>query len=175
MNEISLIIGRFQPCMHKGHLEMIKGMKYRPCIVMIEAPGTSKDKKKNPLTWLERYDIIHSALFSEYGDEVVFMQYHNGYVPDIVSYLKDNEWNPRELVAGPDRIADYKKKVDRANESLNTSDKISLDYTEAKRIASSTEVRAAIRDDDYEAFKSLTHSRNWIHFNFLRERLTNDG
>lgn len=153
---------------------MISRMRYRPCIVMIDAPGTSKDKKKNPLTWYERYDIIQDVLFPIYGDEVIFLQYHNAYIPDVVSYLRDNEWNPKELIAGSDRLADYQKKVDRANQSLNTSDKISLEYIEAERITSSTEVRAAIRGNDFDTFKSLMHPRNWNYFDFLREKLTND-
>lgn len=171
MNELSLLVGRFQPCMHKGHLEMIKGAKYRPCVVMIEAPGTSQNKKKNPLTWAERYDLIQESLFPIYGDEVVFMQYHNGYLPDIVSYLRDNDWNPKEMIAGPDRLANYEMKIEKANQALNTQDKISLEYTEAKRITSSTEVREAIRENDYVKYKSLMPKSAWKHFQFLREKL----
>jgi len=168
------MVGRFQPCMHKGHLQMIKDMKYRPCVVMIDAPGTSQDKNKNPLTWDERYDIIQEALFPTYGDEVMFYEYHNGYIPDIIRMLREDDFDVKELIAGPDRIAEYKKKVDRLNQLLNTSDKISLEYVEARRITSSTEVRAAIRDNDVKTFKSLTHRRNWDYFDFLREKLSND-
>lgn len=153
---------------------MIRDMKFRPCICMVDAPGTSKNKDKNPLTWSERYDIIYDMLYPIYGDEVLILQVPNGYIPDIVMGLRSDGYSPAELVAGPDRIVEYAKKVDRANQSLNTSDKISLDYIEAKRITSSTEVRSAIRSNDFETFKSLIHSRNWKYFDLLREKLSND-
>jgi nicotinamide mononucleotide adenylyltransferase len=171
MKEVSLMQGRFQPAMHNGHIAIVKGMKYRPCIAVIEGVGTGKNKTKNPLSGEERFNLITQTLEGlGYKNALIFIV-PNGYTPDNIKMIEAQGYKVRDLHAGSDRLEDYKKKIDRANLSLNTDTKISLEYIETKRITSSTEVREAIRMNAFESFKSLMPESIWDQYNFLREKL----
>ncbi len=77
-NKIALIIGRFQP-FHLGHWHLIKRYHNAGFLIKIAIGSCEKSfKKDNPLTSIERKEIIENAM-----REFKIKNYELYYVPDI--------------------------------------------------------------------------------------------
>ncbi len=62
MNKVALIIGRFQP-IHRGHIRMMERYAKSKFFIKVGVGSADKQSEKyNPLTYLERKEMIFGAL-----------------------------------------------------------------------------------------------------------------
>ena len=158
LKPINIIVGRFQP-FHKGHLAMAKELKAEndlPSIAVVVYPGHNKSGK-SPFN----QDVIKTYMESvvrEYPDVLSgFLIVSKGLLGIIAGEVRNLGYRIELIGAGEDRTDDYNKQVDylvKAGKEFPTTTKI----FKTKRVASSSEVRAKLREEDFTAFKKLVPS-----------------
>ncbi|MDX8383291.1 MAG: adenylyltransferase/cytidyltransferase family protein [Ghiorsea sp.] len=163
---VELFLGRMNP-IHKGHIAIIKKMK-NPVVAIINGVKSSQDKKRNPLSFDERMHMLKKV-----AKDVMIIEAKTGYIPAILNTLREINLEVTTVYAGDDRIASYKSQIQRENKNIE-NDNLEFDITFRKtdRIASATDVRNAIRDNDFDTFKTLMPKELWNQFTFLRTRIT---
>ena len=162
MTDCDIVLGRFQP-FHNGHLAAVRGMKNKPVIAVVH--GKKSAEKNNPLPVKQQLNMIRRVV----PDACIFHA-ENGYVPDIIVKVKtDFDLDVRTIVCGADRIKEYQAQIDRANKTLDG--KIVVEFKEAERITSGSEVREAIRSGDKRAFKANVPKQLWDEFTNLTEQM----
>jgi len=162
---VELFLGRMQP-VHLGHLKIIKKMK-NPIVALVKGHTTGKDKKRNPL------DVHYQTyLLRKMVPGLRIITVNNGYLPEIVSSLRESTGNEVEKVyAGEDRLSDYKRQIDSANKKLDISRQFDIDFVKTERFTSATKVREAIRSGNEEEFKKLTPKTIWDEWGEMKRRL----
>ena len=155
LKPINVIVGRFQP-FHKGHLAMAKELKEEndlPSIAIVVYPGHNKSGKspfdENVIkTYME-------SVVREYPDVLSgFLIVSKGLLGIIAGEVRNVGYRIELIGAGEDRTDDYNKQVDylvKAGKEFPTTTKI----FKTKRIASSSEVRDKLKNEDFTAFKKL--------------------
>lgn len=85
-----------------------------------------------------------------------YMMVNRGLLGSAIAKLIDMGYDPRLIGAGPDRKDDYTKQIDYIKMS-DIKDKISdeLEIVETPRVTSGTDVRQAIKDQDFSKFKKM--------------------
>jgi len=172
--KVSLFSGRFQP-FHKGHIRIVDNIlskypEYKVLIGIIKGAKTSLNKKLNPLSFDYQNKLIRESL-KDYGDKVIVYRkpLTSGYLPIIFRELRLNDYEVKVVTAGEDRAESYRKIVKNMNNAFSTVD---LKFMELNRTdESSTNVREAIRDDDFNYFRKLTNPNIWDEFEILKEEL----
>lgn len=144
-----LFLGRMQP-IHKGHAAILKMMK-TPIVVLVKGAKSGEDKSRNPLD--AKYQ---TKLIKMIDKSVEVLVFPTGYVPEMIKTLREKGIEIDTILAGNDRIGSYKKQIDGLNKKLDKDKQMKIKYTETPRVASATDVRNAIRNDDQEAFEKLT-------------------
>ncbi len=163
MSNFDLFMGRFQP-IHNGHLAVLERMN-NPVVVIVRGKVSSQDKEKNP------FDADYQlSLFGKVVPEVRVEIAENGYLPDIIKNLGDC---PDAVYAGPDRIAQYRAQIERANKELE--EPLTPQFFETERVTSASVVREAIRSGDKEAFKASVPRAIWDEFTTMRKRFIENG
>ena len=148
MKTVELFIGRFQP-IHNGHVKIIEQMN-NPMIIIVRGKNSCNDLIKNPLN--EEYQqILIKKIFPNINISVS----PNGYIPGILGYLRNKGIEVSCIYAGEDRILSYKNSLKEANQKMEKDKQFNTQLKETSRITSSTEVRTAIRNNDYNTFKKL--------------------
>lgn len=144
-----LFLGRLQP-VHLGHAAILKMMK-KPVVILVKGAKSGEDKTRNPLDAKYQAKLIKMI---DKNAKVVIAP--TGYVPQMIADLRDEGIEINQILAGNDRIGDYKKQIDGINKKLSKEQKITVKFVETPRVASATDVRAAIRDDNQAEFEKLT-------------------
>jgi hypothetical protein len=94
-----------------------------------------------------------------------------GYLPKIISQLREKGLEPDTIYAGADRIAGYKKQIEDANAKMDPEYRYHIEFKEAERVTSATAVRNAIRSNDEAEFKKNMPKELWGEFETLRKLL----
>jgi len=158
LKPINIIVGRFQP-FHKGHLQMAKELKEQndlPSIAVVVYPGHNKSGK-SPFN----EDVIKTymeAVVREYPDVLSgFLIVNRGLLGIIAGEVRKLGYRIELIGAGDDRADDYNKQVDylvKAGKEFPTTTKV----FKTKRVASASEVRDKLREEDFTSFKKLVPS-----------------
>jgi|688.fasta_scaffold09088_17 cytidyltransferase-like protein len=155
LEEVNLIIGRFQP-FHNGHLKMVKKMMEKnnlPSIIAVVHPGHNKSGKSP----------FNSELVSKYMENVVkesagkiqgFFMIDRGLLGVIYGKSKELGYLPKAIAAGDDRIEDYKKQSDYLKKAGGDFPD-DMEIIQTSRSSSGTEVREKLAEEDFLGFKKL--------------------
>jgi len=153
---VNVIMGRFQP-FHQGHLKMAKDLMEKndlPSFVVVVYPGHNKSGK-SPFDEeaIKRY---MDAIVANNEEIEGYVLATRGLLGSAIARLIDMGYDPKLIGAGPDRIDDYTKQIDYVKMS-DIKDKISddLGIVETPRVTSGTEVRQAMKDQDFSKFKKM--------------------
>lgn len=144
-----LFLGRMQP-IHNGHAAILKMMK-NPIVVLVKGKESSKDKSRNPLD--AKYQAKLIQMIDKKAEVIVAP---NGYIPDMIKTLREKGIEIDSVLAGNDRIGDYKKQIDGLNKKLPKEKQMKIKFIETPRVTSATKVREAIRADNQKEFEKLT-------------------
>jgi len=155
LDPINIIVGRFQP-FHKGHLAMAKELKEKnnlPCIAVVVHPGHNKSGKSPfDVETLKRY---MEAVVRENPDIIKgFIVVTRGLLGVIAGAVRKHGYTIEFIGTGDDRTSDYEKQVEylkKAGKEFPDRAKI----VTTKRIASGSDVRKKIKEENFTAFKKL--------------------
>lgn len=160
--EVSLFLGRMQP-IHKGHQAIIKMMK-NPIVLLVKGKASSADKAKNPFD-----EAYQEKLIKKLNGNVDVRVVSTGYIPDVAAQLREEGKELVAVYAGADRISSYKNQFDRLK--LDTEHAFHVKFHETPRIVSATQVRTAIRDDDYDSFKEYMPKELWGEWGTMKRKI----
>lgn len=152
--KVSLILGRFQP-LHKGHAAMIKSAKYRPYVMIVKGAETSKEKKTNPFDSEYQIELVQKA--AKAGDipnNTIVETTPHAHAGMIASILRQKGFEVAEIIAGEDRLSSYEENFKGIN-NVDNPKSYHIKFTQSKRLASATEVRASIHNKDRKSFDKL--------------------
>jgi nicotinamide mononucleotide adenylyltransferase len=145
-----LFLGRMQP-IHKGHEAIISKMK-NPTVALVKGGKTSLNKDKNPLS-----GKYQQKLLKKVAPKARVIEVPTGYIPDIITQIRRDENEEVSVIyAGADRINGYKTQIASYNKQMPKEKQIDVKFKETDRLYSATDVRAAIRAGDEEAFQEMT-------------------
>ena len=115
--QVTIVQGRFNPCVHVGHLNMIKNASKltgkRVFVVQIVSNNT-----KSPL----RDEVVLEKMASEvvkHNPEICGWEIfnadkdHAAFLPNIITFCRESGYEPVALCCGEDRLEDYKKSLNR--------------------------------------------------------------
>lgn len=155
LKEVNLIVGRFQP-FHNGHLKMAKHMKEKnglPCIVAVIHPGhNNSGKSPFPQDLVSKY----MESISKQNPDLIegFYMAPRGLLGVLYGKAKELGFKVKAIAAGDDRMEDYKKQADYLKKAGGDFPE-DIEIVETPRVTSGTEVRKAIENEDFLAFKKL--------------------
>jgi hypothetical protein len=170
---VNLLIGRFQP-FHNGHLKMAKHLEEKnglPSFIVVVYPGHNKSGK-SPFT----EETIKKYMEGIVEDEKLIEGYiivRIGLIGSAIVKLLGMGYFPKLIGAGEDRIEDYTKQIEYVKKS-DIGDKMSdLELIKTPRTSSATEVRDAIKEEDYLKFKRLVPSGVEKMYSILKSEMLN--
>ncbi|MGB9591297.1 MAG: hypothetical protein ACPL1K_02130, partial [Candidatus Kryptoniota bacterium] len=162
--KVQLFMGRMQP-IHIGHKKIIDSMD-NPVIVVVKGGKSSEDRTKNPLS--ADYQI---QLIKKVAPHAEIMTVSTGFLPKIITQLREKGMEPDTIFAGADRIEGYKKQIDDANARMDPEYRYNVKFKETDRLTSATTVRNAIRANDEAGFRKNMPKELWGEFETLRKIL----
>ena len=157
---ITLAFGRFNPP-HKGHLKLIQTAEKTAAGGDLKIyPSRTNDPKKNPIDADMKVSYM-KKMFPDYKEQII----NDDEMRTIFDVLGANtdEYDFVNVVAGPERIREFEKiLVDyNGSEYFNFEDGYKTivagprdDAKEGVEGASASKQRKAVKDDDFEAFKT---------------------
>lgn len=161
MKTQSLIIGRFQPPTIK-HQELIEQMFKTSdtdliVIGIVQGKKSSSNVLQNPFPQKLRQlmiDKICKEFKQQYNKDYKVIVVNNGYIPDIIKSLEEQDIKVVEFYCGEDRKQGYQKMLDKEN---LTDVKIVVfnRNMESDENISQTKVRKQLLKGDFEKQKSL--------------------
>jgi cytidyltransferase-like protein len=158
LKEVNLLVGRFQP-FHNGHLKMAKTMKEKnglPCIIAVIHPGHNKSGKSPfPQNLVSKY----MESISKENPELIegYFMSPRGLLGVLYGKAKELGFQVKFIAAGDDRIEDFKKQTDYLKKAGGDFPE-DIKVIETPRTLSGTEVRKAIEEEDFLAFKKMVPS-----------------
>ena len=168
MEDCELFLGRVQPPT-KAHCDIIAGMK-NPVVVLVRATK-SPDRLRNPFP----YDYQRNLLL-KVDPKIKVREWVNGYVPDIIQSLKSEGLNVTAVYAGSDRIHEYARMINQANQTL--SEPIFCHLYEVKRTGEdvcATRVRTALKNNDLESYRKMMPKQLHDEFDRMKTMMSEDG
>jgi nicotinic acid mononucleotide adenylyltransferase len=115
--QVAVIQGRFNPCAHIGHLNMIKNAHRltgkRIFVVQIVSNNTKSPLKDEEVLDKMAHEIVKHN--SEICGWEIFNadKEHAAFLPNIITFTRENGYEPVALCCGEDRLNDYKTSLDR--------------------------------------------------------------
>ena len=159
-NDNGLIIGRFQP-LTLGHKKMIDtALEQCDNVYICIIKGKKSEKDKNPLPLELQEEMLKEVYKSKIGKKLFIISAQTGNLITIINKTKDNI---NKVFAGTDRVQAYKKQLERS---------LDVNVVEIKRSdddISATQVRNAIKNDDYETFKKLVPKQIVKYWDVLKK------
>ena len=155
LKEVNLLVGRFQP-FHNGHLKMAKVLKEKndlPSVVVIVNPGHNKSGK-TPFS-KDTVEKFMRGIIQDEKDIVDFIIVPKGLIGSAIVKLLAKGYKANLVGAGEDRIDDYTKQIEYVKRSDIKDQMQNLELVKTPRVTSATEVRQAIKDEDYQKFRKL--------------------
>jgi len=170
--EVTLIVGRFQP-FHNGHASLIKQAKYPIIIGLVKGKKSSEDKVKNPLDFDLQKNVIDKAKISQILDVV---KVESAFIPSIISMLRDEGYEVKEVMAGTDRINSYRGMIKTYGPKINApnvivKELVRNDDDEGIAGISATKVRNAIKAGDFDTAKKMMLNLDQSLFKKLQKAL----
>jgi cytidyltransferase-like protein len=171
LKDVNLIVGRFQP-FHNGHLKMAKFLKEKngnPAVAVVVYPGHNKSGKSR-----FNEDLIKKYMDGIVRDEKEIVDYiivQRGLIGSAIVKLLEKGYKPNLIGAGEDRMDDYTKQLDYVKKSDIGDQMHNLKLVQTPRATSATEVRNAIKDEDYQKFKKLVPAGVEKMYNALKSAI----
>ena len=118
--QVAVIQGRFNPCAHIGHLNMIKNA-HRLTGKRVFVVQIVSNNSKSPL----KDEVVLEKMASEivkHNPEICGWEIfnadkdHAAFLPNIITFCRENGYEPVALCCGEDRLNDYQKSLDRMND-----------------------------------------------------------
>jgi hypothetical protein len=164
MDKVELFLGRMQPP-HKGHEQIIKGMK-NPYVIIVRGKGTGEDKKRNPFS-----AEIQKTMLNDLFPNVPVSISPDGFITGILNHLRKQGKEVTKIYAGADRIVGYESTLAKTNEKAPPEEQFHPKFSQTERVASATEVRNALFNNDLSSFKSKMPKALWGFYGSLRNAL----
>lgn len=162
MKNVELFLGRTQPP-HKGHKAILESMP-NPVFALIKGAKSSKLKDRNPFN--EQYQ---TKLLKKMIPDLKIVIVPSGYIPDIIKGLNEHDMNVTSIYAGSDRLPLWEEQIERVNTKKETAIKFNLNFVETQRIASATDVRFALEENNEIVFRKNMPEELWDEFEIMRE------
>ena len=186
---VAVIQGRFNPCAHIGHLNMINNAQKltgkRVFVVQIVSNNTKSPlKDEDVLSDMAREILKHNPAIC--GWEIFNAdKEHAAFLPNIITFCRENGYEPVALCCGEDRLDDYQKSLDRMNDPMMKEKALQKDPN-AKLVEilpefeiviaddrtggySSTKVREAMVVDDVEFVKANIPNYLYPYYDVMRD------
>ena len=148
--QVAVIQGRFNPCAHIGHLNMIKNAHRltgkRVFVVQIVSNNTKSPlKDEDVLNKMANEIVKHNSEIC--GWEIFNAdKEHAAFLPNIISFTRENGYEPVALCCGEDRLEEYQKSLDRINDPM-MKEKVLEKDPNAKLVDILPEFEIVIADD----------------------------
>ena len=142
---IAIFSGRFSPPT-KAHQKIIDDAvsKYSKVYVVIIEGEKSSEELKNFLTFEQRRDILKIT-----NPEAILLHSKHGFIPGIIRENDIDTSNGVAIIAGPDRIAGYKKQF------IDAKSEYVVKYDKMPRMMAATDLRNAMAKDDFKTYKKM--------------------
>jgi nicotinic acid mononucleotide adenylyltransferase len=120
--KVAVIQGRFNPCAHIGHLNMINNAQKltgkRVFVVQIVSNNTKSPlKDEDVLNDMAKEIVKHNPAIC--GWEIFNAdKEHAAFLPNIITFTRENGYEPVALCCGEDRLNDYQSSLDRMNDPV---------------------------------------------------------
>lgn len=120
--QVAVIQGRFNPCMHIGHLNMIKNA-HKLTGKRIFVIQILSNNSKSPL----KDEVVLDKMATEivkHNSEICGLEIfnadkeHAAFLPNIITFTRENGYEPVALCCGEDRLNDYQSSLDRMNDPV---------------------------------------------------------
>ena len=155
--QVTIIQGRFNPCAHIGHLNMIKNAHRltgkRVFVVQILSNNTKSPLKDEDILSKMANEIVkHNPEIC--GWEIFNVdKEHMAFLPNIITFCRENGYEPVSLCCGEDRVGDYQSALDRINDPVNKEKLLQKDPN-AKLVEISPEFEIIVADDRTGGYSS---------------------
>ena len=120
--QVAVIQGRFNPCMHIGHLNMIKNahkLTGKRIFVIQIVSNNSKSPLKDEVVLDKMATEIVKHNSEICGWEIFNAdKEHAAFLPNIITFTRENGYEPVALCCGEDRLNDYQSSLDRMNDPV---------------------------------------------------------
>lgn len=118
--QVAVIQGRFNPCAHIGHLNMIKNA-YRLTGKRIFVIQIVSNNTKSPL---KDEDVLNKMAneIVKHNSEICGWEIfnadkdHSAFLPNIITFTRENGYEPIALCCGEDRYDDYQTALNKLND-----------------------------------------------------------
>ena len=155
--QVAVIQGRFNPCAHIGHLNMINNAHRltgkRVFVVQIVSNNTKSPlKDENVLNDMAKEIVKHNPAIC--GWEIFNAdKEHAAFLPNIITFCRENGYEPVALCCGEDRLDDYQKSLERMNDPMMKEKALQKDPN-AKLVEILPEFEIVIADDRTGGYSS---------------------
>lgn len=155
--QVTIIQGRFNPCAHIGHLNMIKNAHRitgkRVFVVQIVSNNTKSPlKDENVLSKMANEIVKHNPEIC--GWEIFNVdKEHSAFLPNIITFCRENGYEPVSLCCGEDRLKDYQTSLDRMKDPM-MKEKALLKDPNAKLVEILPEFEIIVADDRTGGYSS---------------------
>ena len=155
--QVAVIQGRFNPCAHIGHLNMIKNAHRltgkRIFVVQILSNNTKSPlKDEDVLNKMATEIVKHNPEIC--GWEIFNAdKEHAAFLPNIVTFTRENGYEPVALCCGEDRLKDYQTSLDRMKDPM-MKEKALLKDPNAKLVEILPEFEIIVADDRTGGYSS---------------------
>ena len=148
--KVTVIQGRFNPCAHIGHLNMIKNA-HRLTGKRVFVVQIVSNNSKSPL---KDEDILNEMAYEhvKHNPEICGWEIfnadkdHMAFLPNIITFCRENGYEPSVLCCGEDRLNDYQKSLDRINDP-SMKEKVLQKDPNAKLVDILPEFEIVVADD----------------------------
>lgn len=154
---VAVVQGRFNPCAHIGHLNMIKNAYRltgkRVFVIQILSNNTKSPLKDEDVLNKMAHDIVkHNPEIC--GWEIFNAdKEHAAFLPNIITFCRESGYEPAALCCGEDRLKDYQSSLDRLNDPI-AKEKILQKDPNAKLVEVLPEFEIVIADDRAGGYSS---------------------
>ena len=155
--QVAVIQGRFNPCAHIGHLNMIQNAHRltgkRVFVVQIVSNNTKSPlKDEQVLSDMANEIVKHNPAIC--GWEIFNAdKEHAAFLPNIITFCRENGYEPAALCCGEDRLDDYQKSLERMNDPMMKEKALQKDPN-AKLVEILPEFEIVIADDRTGGYSS---------------------
>ena len=155
--QVAVIQGRFNPCAHIGHLNMINNAHRitgkRVFVVQIVSNNTKSPlKDEDVLSKMATEIVKHNPAIC--GWEIFNAdKEHAAFLPNIITFTRENGYEPVSLCCGEDRLNDYQTSLDRIKDPA-MKEKVLQKDPNAKLVEILPEFEIVIADDRTGGYSS---------------------
>jgi nicotinic acid mononucleotide adenylyltransferase len=155
--QVAVIQGRFNPCAHIGHLNMIKNAHRltgkRIFVVQIVSNNTKSPLKDEEVLDKMAHEIVKHN--SEICGWEIFNadKEHAAFLPNIITFTRENGYEPVALCCGEDRLNDYQTSLDRIKDP-NAKERMLQKNPNAKLVDIMPEFDIIVADDRTGGYSS---------------------